>query len=111
MLGQQHRPNIILLSETLANNRKLENIHVTLKFEACLFVDVEGRSGELEVLWRNVGVCSVINFTRNFISLLVNDESRGECRLSCYYGFLERSRRKLAWDILREIRHMSNMSW
>ncbi|XP_058764090.1 uncharacterized protein LOC131637516 [Vicia villosa] len=42
----------------------MENIRVSLKFEACLTVKIEGRSGSLAVLWRNSAVCSVLNFTR-----------------------------------------------
>ncbi|XP_058724489.1 uncharacterized protein LOC131595962 [Vicia villosa] len=110
-LAQQHRPDIIFLSETLANKRKMENIRVTLKFEACLSIDVEGRSGGLAVLWRNSEVCSVLNFTRNFVNLMVKEDNKEEWRLSCYYGFPERSRRKLAWDMIRDLRQMSSTPW
>ncbi|XP_058762616.1 uncharacterized protein LOC131636004 [Vicia villosa] len=61
----------------------MESIRISLKFEACLTVEVEGRSGGLAEDWR----------------------------LSCYYGFPDRSRRKLAWDMLRDVRNMSNMPW
>ena len=45
-LAQQYHPEIIFISETLAKARKLEAIRVILKFEACLIVDVDGRSVE-----------------------------------------------------------------
>ncbi|XP_058758626.1 uncharacterized protein LOC131631872 [Vicia villosa] len=110
-LAQQHRLDIIFLSETLANSRRLETIRVSLKFDSCLSIDVEGRSGGLAVLWRNTGCCSVSNFSRNFINLDIKDENRGVWRLSCYYGFPERNRRRLAWDMLRDIWSMSDSPW
>ncbi|XP_058788236.1 uncharacterized protein LOC131662466 [Vicia villosa] len=79
--------------------------------DACLSIDVEGRSSGLAVLWRHSGSCSVSNYTRNFINLVIKDENRGDWRLSCYYGFPERSRRKLAWDMIRDIRNMSHLPW
>ncbi|XP_058732883.1 uncharacterized protein LOC131604464 [Vicia villosa] len=32
-------------------------------------------------------------------------------RLSCYYGFPERSRRRQAWDMIRDLRNMSSILW
>ncbi|GAU35453.1 hypothetical protein TSUD_364090 [Trifolium subterraneum] len=74
-------------------------------------VDVEGRSGGLAVLWKGSSNCSILNYTRNFINLLVEDEQRGEWRLTCYYGYPERSRRSSAWDLLRELGNMPSLPW
>ncbi|XP_058732856.1 uncharacterized protein LOC131604433 [Vicia villosa] len=110
-LAHEHRPEVLFLSKTLAKSQKLEHIRVILKFEACLSIDVEGRSGGITVLWRDSAQCSVVNFTRNFVNILIKDESKGDWRLTCYYGFLERGRRKQVWDMLRDIRDMSNVPW
>ncbi|KEH38229.1 hypothetical protein MTR_2g064335 [Medicago truncatula] len=32
-------------------------------------------------------------------------------RLTCYYGFAERARHRDAWDLLRELRDISSLSW
>ncbi|XP_058776806.1 uncharacterized protein LOC131651153 [Vicia villosa] len=110
-LAQQHRPDVIFLAETLSNSRKLENIRVMLNFDACLSVDVEGRSGGIAVLWKNTDSCSIINYTRNFVNVIVTDKDNSAWILTCYYGYPERSRRKLALDLLREIRYMSSLPW
>src|SRR4051812_5789345 len=52
-LAQRYQPDIVFLSETLANTQEMEYICVVLKFNACLAVDVVGRSGGIAVLWRN----------------------------------------------------------
>lgn len=67
----------------------MEHVRVTLKYDACLSVDVEGRSGGLAFLWKNKIKCSVMNFSRNFMNLMVKDEIRGQWRLTCYYGYPE----------------------
>ncbi|XP_058755632.1 uncharacterized protein LOC131628842 [Vicia villosa] len=110
-LAHRHRPDIIFLSETLADSRKLERTRVSLKYESCLAVEVVGRSGGIAVLWNNSMKCSVLNFSRNFINLLVQDDVRGEWRLTCYYGFPERSKRRMAWSMIRELHGMSQLPW
>jgi hypothetical protein len=49
-----------------------------LKYDSCLSIDVEGRSGGLSVLWKDSVNCRVMNYSRNFINLIVEDEERGE---------------------------------
>lgn len=70
-LAQNYRPDILFLTETLANSQKMEHIHVSLKFDMCLAVDVVGRSGGIVVMWKNSQKCSIMNFSRNFIKGLV----------------------------------------
>jgi hypothetical protein len=82
-----------------------------LKYDACLSIDVEGRSGGLSVMWKENLKCRIMNYSRNFINLIVSDGDKGEWRLTCYYGYPERSRRRQAWDLLRELRDMSALPW
>ncbi|GAU31579.1 hypothetical protein TSUD_54020 [Trifolium subterraneum] len=74
-------------------------------------IDVESRSGGLTVFWKDSSKCRVLNYTRNFINMLVEDEQWGEWRLTCYYGYPEWSRRRAAWDILRDLGNMSSIPW
>ncbi|GAU47759.1 hypothetical protein TSUD_387180 [Trifolium subterraneum] len=74
-------------------------------------IGVEGRSGGLPVFWKDSSKCRVLNYTRNFINMLVEDEQWGEWRLTCYCGYPERSRRRAAWDLLRVLGNMSSIPW
>ncbi|GAU47702.1 hypothetical protein TSUD_190310 [Trifolium subterraneum] len=74
-------------------------------------IDVEGISGGLAVFWKDSSKCRVLNYTRNFNNILVEDEQWGEWRLTCYYGYPERSRRRAAWDLLRALGNMSSIPW
>ncbi|WJX78362.1 hypothetical protein P8452_61593 [Trifolium repens] len=95
-LAQGHRPDVLFLSETLTNAHRMERVRTMLKFDSCLSIDVEGRSGGLSVLWKDSVKCRIMNYSRNFINLIVEDEERGDWRLTCYYGYPERSRRRMA---------------
>lgn len=77
-MALKHHPDIIFLLKTLVKARKMEQVRVTLKYDACLSFDVEGRSEGLSVLWKNKIKCNVMNFSRNFVNLLVEDESKGK---------------------------------
>ncbi|GAU45872.1 hypothetical protein TSUD_240840 [Trifolium subterraneum] len=110
-IAQGHIPGILFLSETLSRSQKMESIRSMLKYDSCLSLDVEGRSGGLAVMWKNTVKCRVMNYSRNFINMIVEDSDKGDWRLTCYYGYPERSRRRMAWDLLKEIRDMSNLLW
>jgi hypothetical protein len=51
---------------------------VSLKYNSCLAVDVEGRSGGLAVMWRDTISCRVMNYSRNLINLIVKDKENEE---------------------------------
>ncbi|GAU28731.1 hypothetical protein TSUD_372380 [Trifolium subterraneum] len=110
-LARGHKPDVLFLSETLSHNRHIESIRVLLGFDSCLAIDVEGRSGGLAVFWKDSSKCRVLNYTRNFINMLVEDEQWGEWRLTCYYGYPERSRRRATWDLLRALGNISSIPW
>jgi endonuclease/exonuclease/phosphatase family metal-dependent hydrolase len=52
-----------------------------------------------------------MNYSRNFINLIVKEKEEEEWTLNCYYGYPERGRRRQAWDLLRELRDMSDLPW
>ncbi|GAU42643.1 hypothetical protein TSUD_398480 [Trifolium subterraneum] len=110
-IAQGHQPDILFLSETLSKAQTMERIRVSLKFSSCLSVDVEGRSGGLSVMWKDTIKCRIVNYSRNFINLVVEEKDEGEWRLTCYYGYPERGKRRQAWDLLRELRDMSDLPW
>ena len=72
---------------------------------------MEGRSGGLAVFWKDGSNCRVLNYSRNFINMIVEDREAGDWRLTCYYGFPKCVCRRDAWDLLRELRDMSSLPW
>lgn len=62
------------------------------------------------MLWINSADCSVLNFTRNYVNLLVK-EDKEDWQLSFYFSFPDCSRRKISWDMLTDLRNISYMPW
>ncbi|KAK2365796.1 hypothetical protein QL285_079253 [Trifolium repens] len=110
-LARDHKPDVIFLFETLTIARRIEEIRVKLGFDSCISVDVQGRSGGLAVFWKKSSNCRLLNYSRNFINLIVEDNSRGEWRLTGFYGFPEHGRRRDSWNMLRNLRDMSPIPW
>ncbi|KAI5412724.1 hypothetical protein KIW84_057382 [Lathyrus oleraceus] len=93
-LSQGYKLDIRFRSKTLATSRKMESVRVSLKYDACLTVEVEGRSGGLAVIWTNNINGRVLNYSRKFVNLVIEDDEKGQWRFTCYYGYPKRSRRK-----------------
>jgi hypothetical protein len=56
---------------------------VMLKFHACLSIDVEGRSRGLSVMWKENMKCRIMNYSKHFINIIVNDGDKEDWRLTC----------------------------
>lgn len=48
--------------------------------------------------------------SNNHIDLVINDVN-GDWRLTGYYGYPDRSRRHLLWNLLRHLSRINNLSW
>lgn len=68
-----------------------------LKFEACLTVDVEGMSECLAVMWKDTTRCSVLNFTWNFVNILIQDELKSDWRLTVIMDSLRETKGVRCW--------------
>ncbi|XP_057779716.1 uncharacterized protein LOC130998302 [Salvia miltiorrhiza] len=109
-LNRVHRPSVIFLCETLSHRTRLEEIKNRLNFDGCFSVDSLGRSGGLCMMWKNSYNCSILGYSRNHIDLCITN-ANGNWRLTGYYGFPERSRRRDSWTLLRRLAGVNNLSW
>lgn len=98
-LVRVHRPGVIFLFETLAHKGRVEEVRSRINFQGCFAIDCVGRSGGLCVLWRDAAACSLNSYSNNHIDLKIHD-SLGEWRLTGFYGFPERNRRRMSWNLL-----------
>lgn len=74
-------------------------------------MDCHGRSGGLAILWRNSVNCSIIGYSQNFVNMEIIDNNKGVWRLIGFYGYPERARRKLSWDLIRSLATVSPVPW
>lgn len=92
-----NKPNFLFLFETLSNASKIESLRICFGISQCFFVDCVGHSGGLTVFWRRHVNCEILSYSQNHMDVLFSDNGVASWRLSCFYGFLERSRRKDPW--------------
>lgn len=110
-LVRGHKPDILFLCETISVATKIEKFRVKFKYDYCFSVDRVGRSGGLAVFWRNYSEVSVDNYSQNHIDLVFTENGATSWRLTLYYGFPERTRRKDAWEMICRLANISTLPW
>ena len=63
------------------------------------------------MLWKKANLCSITQFSSKFIDVEVSSPNSPMWRLTEYYGFSERSRRKEAWDMIWNPGLRSSLPW
>ncbi|XP_057809148.1 uncharacterized protein LOC131023623 [Salvia miltiorrhiza] len=109
-LVRVHKPQFLFLCETISSRARMEEFRVRLKFEGCFVVDCVGRSGGLCMFWKSSAICKLIGYSNNHIDMHVEDD-RGVWRLTGFYGFPERNRRRDSWQLLRRLAGINPHPW
>lgn len=89
----------------------INNITDKFGFNNVFTVDKVGRSGGMAVLWNRKVECQVIDSSNNHIDMHIMENYVAVWRLTCYYGYPERSRRREAWDMLRKLSENVSLQW
>lgn len=110
-LVKSHNPDFVFLSETLADTEVMTDIAEKLGFADSFVISKVGRGGGLAIMWRHTVNCQVIDSSDNHINVHVLENSNVSWKLTCYYGFPERSRRQEAWNMLRNLAENVNIPW
>ncbi|XP_045822393.1 uncharacterized protein LOC123915300 [Trifolium pratense] len=110
-LVRVYKPDVLFLSETLSNTRRMEELRHLLGFDSCFGVNREGRGGGLAFMWRSSFHCSVTNFSSNHVDVEVADAVNGNWRLTGIYGFPGSGRRRDSWNFLKQLSQISSLPW
>lgn len=65
----------------------------------------------MAVMWKHTVECEVVESSNNHIDIHVKERSSVAWRLTCFYGFSERSRRKDSWGFLRSLVRFNHTLW
>ncbi|XP_074341995.1 uncharacterized protein LOC141679392 [Apium graveolens] len=104
-------PAFVFLSETLVDKGTIAELCLKPRFADFFAVDKVGRGGGLAVLWKHTVECKIMDHSNNHINVHFIENNCPVWRLSCYYGFPERSRKHNAWNFLRRLAMDTNMPW
>lgn len=108
---KSHKPDVLFLSETLADSNKVAVLATKIGFSNHFSVDKQGRGGGLAFFWNNKTNCSIFGSSNNHVDVIIQEKSGDRWRLTCFYGFPERERRKESWDFLRNLASQSQLAW
>ncbi|KAK5833737.1 hypothetical protein PVK06_017591 [Gossypium arboreum] len=87
-------PDIVFLCETKISSNGFHRIRNMCKMKGCLAVSLEGKSGDLALLWRDIMNVSAQNYLKYHIDSLTDP-----------------SLRQQSWDILRRVKSKVDEGW
>lgn len=97
--------------ETISVAKKIEDLRVRFGFEHCFSVDKVGRGGGLAVLWKGPLQCQISSYSHHHIDVVFIEGNVESWRLSCFYGYPERTRRRDSWALIRKLESLSTIPW
>nr|DAD24222.1 TPA_asm: hypothetical protein HUJ06_025685 [Nelumbo nucifera] len=109
-------PRAVHALRELIHSRKLDVIFlietlVHIGFVGAFAVDREGRGGGISFLWKAPNMCSLLHYSNNHINVQVCDDEKGPWRLTSFYSYPDRNRRRDSWNLLRAICDSSRLPW
>lgn len=110
-LVKSYKPTILFLSETLSETGRIESLCSQLGYDKCWSVSSRGRSGGLAIFWSKTVHCKVVASDNNYIDVHILKNSNPVWRLTGFYGFPERERRRESWELLKELASRSSLPW
>lgn len=108
---KSHKPNILFLMETLSNKERIKHLCGKLGFDNHWTVECVGRSGGVAMFWNSNVKCVVFNHGVNFIDAQITNVNEVKWRMTGFYGFPERARRRESWDLLKLLASVSDLPW
>ncbi|XP_019183645.1 PREDICTED: uncharacterized protein LOC109178466 [Ipomoea nil] len=96
--------------ETKVPRIHAERIRVTLGYEGLFYVDNDGLSGGMALLWKKNNTVRLLTYSQSHIDVEVSLFNK-LWRMTCIYGIPERGRREETWDLLGTLKTRSLLPW
>ncbi|KAK6133887.1 hypothetical protein DH2020_032377 [Rehmannia glutinosa] len=72
---------------------------------------IMGHGGGIALLWKEKNMANLLSFSSNHIDVEVHLKETATYRLTGFYGYPERNRRRESWSFLRQLAAQSNLPW
>ncbi|KAK6149930.1 hypothetical protein DH2020_017455 [Rehmannia glutinosa] len=95
----------------MIHKNRLEEIRIKLGFEGLFDVSNVGQKGGLALLWRKKHMATLLSYSQNHIDISITLEDVPGYRLTGFYGFPKRNRRRESWNFLRHLAIQSHLPW
>ena len=104
------KPNVIFLSETKANEERMEVVKNVIKFDNKFVVEAKGSAGGLCMFWKNGVTIKEMEFNKNLIAVEISD-SILDWLLVGFYGPPYYTKKKKAWGNLMALLEAHQGPW
>ncbi|XP_019158174.1 PREDICTED: uncharacterized protein LOC109154890 [Ipomoea nil] len=104
------KPDFVYLMETKVDQSHAERLRVKIGFEGLFYVDPDRRGGGLALLWKKNNTARLLSYSKNYVDVEVAIREK-VWRMTCFYGFSQRHRRREAWQLLSGLRDKSTLPW
>uniref|UniRef100_A0A5B7A8Z2 Endonuclease/exonuclease/phosphatase domain-containing protein n=1 Tax=Davidia involucrata TaxID=16924 RepID=A0A5B7A8Z2_DAVIN len=108
---REEAPKILFLSETKSDKTRMEYIKQHVGFANGVYVESEGRSGGLGLLWKEGLVISLRSFSKNNIDAVVEESANKGWRITDFYSHPETPQRADSWNLLRCLKGQIDLPW
>ncbi|XP_019168831.1 PREDICTED: uncharacterized protein LOC109164736 [Ipomoea nil] len=104
------KPDFVYLMETKVDRSHAERLRVKIGFEGLFYVDPVRGGGGLALLWKKNNTARLLSYSKNYVDVEVVIMEK-IWRMTCFYGFPQRHRRREAWQLLTGLRDKSTLPW
>ncbi|XP_026383665.1 uncharacterized protein LOC113279176 [Papaver somniferum] len=105
-------PDIIFLCETKLSKIKCQPFLKQYQYPNWDYIEPEGMSGGLVILWKNGFTCDIVDTHLNMFSAIVqSDPSKPEFLLTCIYCFSNYTKKKDQWSYIKQISENNSNPW
>ncbi|XP_019170561.1 PREDICTED: uncharacterized protein LOC109166130 [Ipomoea nil] len=109
-LASSKKPDFVFFMETKVPRVHAERIRVTLGYEGLFYVDNDGLSGGMALLWKKNNTVRLLSYSQSHIDVEISLFNK-LWRMTCIYGIPERNRREETWDLLSTLKNRSLLPW
>ncbi|XP_074346313.1 uncharacterized protein LOC141685087 [Apium graveolens] len=103
--------DIVFLIETLSLDVRINELCRKFGYVFHFTVDSVCRSGDLALMRKFNVLCDVVVHFSNFIDAHIFKQGVADLRLTGFYGYPDRSRRRESWSLIRSPSSLSSLPW
>lgn len=111
-LTLRHKPTIVFLMETRARGNRIQQLAYNLKYKSYFYVEPEGLSGGLCLMWNMEVEIEIDNYSKNFIHTTITHKKEAnfwDCTF--IYGEPSPSRRHNLWSQIARLHWRPGSPW
>ncbi|XP_055959787.1 uncharacterized protein LOC130014852 [Mercurialis annua] len=110
-MARRLNPSFLFLCETMISGVRIEVLKNTMGFDYCVAVDSVGKKGGLAFFWKAEYDVEISSSCDNYIDLLIKGVDGQSWRLTGFYGYPERWRRRDSWNLIHNLSQENSAPW